>query len=439
MSQNVARVEVHAWLVLSFGEERQHGGNAGYRDDPERVYRYDSFVPNHKRVSEGDLLVIAGRKGLMGFARIARIERQPGYKTFLRCPECRTSAIKKRKFAKVLFRCNHGHEFDVPLSEEVECQEFAAHYEGTFVRATHDIPMHELREACLKYADQLAIQQLDFDRIQIKAYYSAPELEALLGVPVAVATRSSEIINRRRASRESVLAAFAEIDEIGIPSRYRARLYEVAHDGNRYPVRYVLSLAMQNAAGTSVSSRATVTSETLAGHVLERLGFVVERIGGTVELVEDLIEMKGEEAPDWEFNPAGLEDARERVAGEILKRRAQLAFRKMLLKAYGNRCAISGCKATEVLEACHIVPYLGPKTNHPSNGLLLRADLHTLFDLELITIDPETMRVAVAPSLRKSEYGSLEGVELRKPAIPTLAPAASAFAERRKRHDSRGV
>jgi len=70
-------------------------------------------------------------------------------------------------------------------------------------------------------------------------------------------------------------------------------------------------------------------------------------------------------APDWEFNPSDLEDARERVAGEILKRRGQPSFRKTLLKIYGNRCAITGCGATEVLEACHIVPYFGPKTNHP--------------------------------------------------------------------------
>jgi predicted restriction endonuclease len=113
-----------------------------------------------------------------------------------------------------------------------------------------------------------------------------------------------------------------------------------------------------------------------------------------------LIASKAQDALEWEFNPADLEDARERVAGEISKRRGQPAFRRKLLKIYGNRCAITGCNAVEVLEACHIVPYLGPKTNHPSNGLVLRADLHTLFDLGLVTIDPQNMsvRVVLRPS-----------------------------------------
>jgi hypothetical protein len=433
MSEKIVRVEVQAWLVLSFGEERQHGGNIGYRDDPERVYRYDSFVPNHKRVSPRDLLVIAGRTGLIGFARIERIEKQRGYKKFLRCPECHTSAIKKRKLAKVLFRCNHGHQFDVPVTEEVECMEYEAHYEGRFARATSDIPMQDLRKACPKYTDQLAIQQLDFEQIQSPAYRSAPELEGLLDLPPDLAAGSNEFLKRNRASREDVLAVLGRIDKSGVPARYRARLYEVVQDGKRYPAKYVLALAVQRAAGKGDSSRASIGGETLAGYALRRLGFVVERIGGTAAFIEDLIECKAEEAPDWEFNPTGLEDARERVAGEILKRRGQPGFRRKLLKLYGNKCAITGCGATEVLEACHIVPYLGPKTNHPSNGLILRADLHTLFDLDLITIEPESMKVAVAPSLRKSEYGSLEGVQLRKPAIPAFAPAAGALEERRKR------
>lgn len=433
MSEKTDSSQPRAWVVLSFGEVRQYGGNTGYRDDPERVYRYDSFVPNHKRVSPGDLLAIAGREGLLGFARIARIERQRGYKTFFRCPECRTSAIKKRRRAKLLFRCNQGHQFDVPVTDEVECTAYEAHYEGSFTRATSDIPMLELRKACPKYSDQLAIQQLDFGQIQQQAFRSAPELEALLDSPLGVVMGSSVLLKRNRPSREDILAALGKIDESGIPPRYRAKLYEVVHDEKKYPAKYVFSLAIQQASGKGDSLRGSNGGETLAGRVLRRLGFAVQRIGGTAEVIEDLLASKAEEAPGLEFQPADLEDARERIAGEIFKRRGQPGFRRTLLKIYENKCAITGCDAVEVLEACHIVPYLGPKTNHPSNGLILRADLHTLFDLDLITIDPKTMSVAVAPSLRKSEYGSLQGVDLRKPAIPAFAPAAAAFEERRKR------
>jgi putative restriction endonuclease len=89
-------------------------------------------------------------------------------------------------------------------------------------------------------------------------------------------------------------------------------------------------------------------------------------------------------------------------------------------------------EATEVLEACPIVPYVGPKTNHPSR-IDLRADIHTLFDLGLITKDPDSMTVVVAPSLRRSDYAPLEGTRLREPVSPSFAPAAAAFEERRRR------
>jgi hypothetical protein len=240
-------------------------------------------------------------------------------------------------------------------------------------------------------------------------------------------------LKRTEVGREDVLAALRRIDESGVAPGVRGKLYEVVHNGNRYPVKYVLSLAMRQAARKGDSSQGSRGGETLAGHVLRRLGFAVERIGGTAEIIEDLIEGRAEETPDWEFNPAGLDDARERVAGEILKRRGQPGFRRKLLRIYGNKCAITGCDAVEVLEACHIVPYLGPKTNHPSNGLILRADLHTLFDLGLITIEPEGMRVAVAACLRKSDYALLEVRELRKPAISSLGPTTAIFEERRRR------
>lgn len=81
------------------------------------------------------------------------------------------------------------------------------------------------------------------------------------------------------------------------------------------------------------------------------------------------------------FDASSIVDARERVLGQIVRRRGQQEFREKLLVAYEGRCAITGCDAIEALEAAHIVPYLGTETNHVQNGLLLRADIHTLFDL----------------------------------------------------------
>ncbi len=129
------------------------------------------------------------------------------------------------------------------------------------------------------------------------------------------------------------------------------------------------------------------------------------------------------------FDPIGLEDARQRVLASIVRRQGGRAFRESLLVAYGRACAISGCTITAILEAAHIVPYRGPETNHVQNGLLLRADLHTLFDLGLLTVDSPSRTIVVADELRSSEYGVFHGSKLRATTSPALAPSASALSE----------
>jgi len=87
------------------------------------------------------------------------------------------------------------------------------------------------------------------------------------------------------------------------------------------------------------------------------------------------------------------EDTREISLRAIRLRRGQQEFRKKMLSRYNNACVITGCKITDILEAAHIRPHRGNNDNHPSNGLLLRADLHTLFDLYLVAIEPELLVV----------------------------------------------
>ena len=70
----------------------------------------------------------------------------------------------------------------------------------------------------------------------------------------------------------------------------------------------------------------------------------------------------------------------------VTLRQCQPAFRNALMDAYERRCAITGCTIDAVLEAAHISPYRGIKTNHVTNGLLLRADIHTMFDCGLIKV-----------------------------------------------------
>ena len=127
------------------------------------------------------------------------------------------------------------------------------------------------------------------------------------------------------------------------------------------------------------------------------------------------------------FDPTSVEDARERISRSLTRRRGQTPFRDALIAAYSGRCAITGCSILDVLEAAHIHPYRGPDTNKVTNGLLLRSDVHTLFDCRLLAIDSDTMTVLVAPQLRDSEYGALHGRSLCAPRNAAQQPNTAAL------------
>lgn len=99
----------------------------------------------------------------------------------------------------------------------------------------------------------------------------------------------------------------------------------------------------------------------------------------------------------------------------VAQRQGQGAFRANLLEAYGQCCAITGCNAVAVLEAAHILPYRGEHTHRADNGLLLRSDIHTLFDLGLLWITA-THQVSIADTLRGTDYDYLDAQALRLPA-----------------------
>ncbi|WP_314102451.1 HNH endonuclease [uncultured Stenotrophomonas sp.] len=115
------------------------------------------------------------------------------------------------------------------------------------------------------------------------------------------------------------------------------------------------------------------------------------------------------------FLPENVEDQRNQALRSIVQRQGQREFRAALLEAYGSKCAMTGCDVVDVLEAAHIHRYMGKETNVVSNGLLLRADVHTLFDLFLIGVEPTTMQICVAPSLAASIYAQLKGRPLATP------------------------
>jgi hypothetical protein len=330
------------WYFLSFRSNRQHAGNLGYNDDPERTYRYDSFVANHLKVAEGDLVAVVGRRGLFGFGRIDRILKHPGSKELRRCPisGCGTTAIKERSRLKPKYRCHNKHVFEEPIVDTVECIQYEARL-GNFLRRENAVPLDVLRRACPRYSDQLAIQQLDLIRL---LPYTKEFQSDLMGLVVSANVRYVEP---------------AEADE--------------------------------------------------------------------------------KDAAQAAYTPTGT-DSRPSIMRQIKYRRGQRNFRNKLIRRYKPRCQVTGCTILDVIEAAHISPYRGENDHHPDNGLLLRADLHTLFDLDLIGVDPESLSLHLNPLLAGSEYEMFRNSKLNcnghPPSAGALRKRWNSFCSRIQRRES---
>jgi hypothetical protein len=115
------------------------------------------------------------------------------------------------------------------------------------------------------------------------------------------------------------------------------------------------------------------------------------------------------------FDPDAVKDEREKTLAEIKVRRGQREFRRKLLLAYESKCAVTECDCVDALDAAHIYPYRGTKTNLTDNGLIMRGDIHTLFDLYLLGIRPSDHRIVLAPKLRNGSYAGMDGARLRLP------------------------
>ncbi len=75
---------------------------------------------------------------------------------------------------------------------------------------------------------------------------------------------------------------------------------------------------------------------------------------------------------------------------QVTDRPDQLEFRMNLIKLYHGKCAISDCKTEQALVAAHIKPFREDQDQSNCNGILLRADLHNLFDTGLLSIGVKT-------------------------------------------------
>jgi putative restriction endonuclease len=112
----------------------------------------------------------------------------------------------------------------------------------------------------------------------------------------------------------------------------------------------------------------------------------------------------------------------------VMPRLGQGSFRVLVTDAYNRRCAMTGEKALPVLEAAHIRPYSSGGRHELSNGLLLRSDLHRLFDKGYLTVDPNENVIVVSRRLKEEfdngdEYYPLHGKPVQPPTGRNALPA----------------
>lgn len=113
------------------------------------------------------------------------------------------------------------------------------------------------------------------------------------------------------------------------------------------------------------------------------------------------------------------------------RRLGQGTFRALVTDVYERRCAITREKALPALDAAHIQPFSEVRAHSVRNGILLRSDVHKLFDAGYVTITPE-YRVEASRRMKEDfddgdNYLSLHGSSVWVPKLPSVQPDAEAL------------
>ncbi len=148
-----------------------------------------------------------------------------------------------------------------------------------------------------------------------------------------------------------------------------------------------------------------------ADHLVVGRGRIVDGGNGWIELegVEKLDPFRfwADDETVFAYRPDG-------PTREAAERPDQRRFRDRLMRAYGGRCAVTGCDIAELLDAAHLRPW-----RIDDEGVLLRADLHRMIDRGLARIENGRFRLSrPPPAYIEAEYGKHDGARLRKPRRP---------------------
>ena len=165
----------------------------------------------------------------------------------------------------------------------------------------------------------------------------------------------------------------------------------------------------------------TSECESVVSQIIRATG----QTGDPLALLTAMLPMNDVVGPDREQEQRVLNPL---VWRQIAQRRGQRTFRNVLIGSYRQTCQVTAFTGVEALEAAHIVPYSagGEWANDPTNGLLLRSDIHTLFDLALLKVDPDSLRVRIMEPLSQTSYMKYHDIEIKTSDV--LQPSRRALA-----------
>jgi len=156
-----------------------------------------------------------------------------------------------------------------------------------------------------------------------------------------------------------------------------------------------------------------------------------DMLSGTGLMLWKEVTARLERAKVTNVGPAILsaqESARYGTPRLVAPRLGQRSFRLLVTDAYRYRCAITLERTLPVLQAAHIRPYSAGGGHELSNGLLLRSDLHTLFDLGYMTVEPNKKTLIVSRRIREQfengrAYYDLKDTRLADPDNKLAVPS----------------
>ena len=215
------------------------------------------------------------------------------------------------------------------------------------------------------------------------------------------------VIESGKNSHGRGLTAIADVDDVGEDSDgYRLATSNIQLLSN--PLSF--DRAFAHAPGAKILNA-------LNKYRLERIWRVTE---DDREVLEELIAYTGGIQGSYHKDPIAeaLERKKDEIEGELQQRKQawikprpeQAEFRKQSVERHSGRCVFTGNGVKEALEAAHVIPHTGAaEFERPENNLLLRRDIHALFDLFLISIDADSGKIVISPDLNGSPYEDLRG------------------------------